>query len=1000
MHMYGGGRFGLLYSTASGNVVKQHLQHRWLTNVAAVTSLPRYTDLLQGRRTTLLLMSIRCNASAAATSKDPLPSLTENPGHKIEAALSELDKSSTDIVQAFQRTTHFAGGDQQRMQAEFRRCVADILPLVSKMTLREVHHVLRALAAVRWFDGALMERLTARAGGLIREMPRGKDAVGLADLADLLVPLAHLSSGPVHLPIELPDGTSPGDLIEVAPWKDEKPLRVPVPYGAHLHGSFVYEVPAVLHSDLAAAVLKCACRIERKHATAFDICKLSWAAVVLRRPELAQPLVLGLTPKDFERMHDDKRAAGFTMLQQWLLGCRLAEAAVTDHLISTVLPPKMQWLERAAQQTFREQSKQLEVRSAKHDSAFQRGVTNAALKAQGSGFLLDVFAIAGVDGGCGLNRRPKREHVLDSGLSVDCAFPEALVAIEVDGPVHFFWNAPDRPLAKTSLKHELLRAEGWLVAAITSAEWQRLERPGDKPKLILHKIQTEEQRTKHSQSSRFEDKRKERKQAFMQLPDPQLRFTDSAGCVVDELVPTASSSSADAVEEFATSIGMPQSPEKKPAKTPEQQRAEQIEAARREHIDEKERAKYEMKKQERIRMRKLSQVERKRHNAAKQKREAEILAQREILEANFETSLQRDYSWVSACLSTPLEHDGVRVHVLGVNSTHPDCASQLWEVAEAVGWENASIVYGCTREQFYEQEKSGMWYGSRKFVDEQVKARREAAGRTQRQARKQTGPRQRRRTQHPRSRKSQPTHFWCCAPASLPSGGDSFSAKAYASSKGQQTEEAQQLRKMDEYQMEQRLNDAQRVYQQWKEQHGDAEASPKSLLRHVQDGVQDHRTLAADGIHVDSDAKSHEKCVLHNILQLVAEGQSLEESKRHYEHSAPAITGLAAVAGHIAAAVLEVIIPATKLRKEPSAGGTTDAPALVIVLPEQIYHEFRQAWSFMQADTVPSASILQELIDVGVWPHINTLERLKPFKKQMASAMANKDVGMSVGQVG
>jgi hypothetical protein len=106
-----------------------------------------------------------------------------------------------------------------------------------------------------------------------------------------------------------------------------------------------------------------------------------------------------------------------------------------------------------------------------------------------------VFAIRDADGGCGLNRR-QREHVLESGLSIDCAFPDALLAIEADGPLHFFCkknaafcdaifmlkmiilprqardkhrenskrdmrfligNEPDRPLAKTALKHYLLR---------------------------------------------------------------------------------------------------------------------------------------------------------------------------------------------------------------------------------------------------------------------------------------------------------------------------------------------------------------------------------------------------------------------------------------------------------------------------------------------------------------------------------------------------------------
>jgi hypothetical protein len=58
----------------------------------------------------------------------------------------------------------------------------------------------------------------------------------------------------------------------------------------------------VLLSDLATAALQRACELPRTDLSAFDISRLSWAAVVLGQPELAEPLVYSLTRKEVEQM--------------------------------------------------------------------------------------------------------------------------------------------------------------------------------------------------------------------------------------------------------------------------------------------------------------------------------------------------------------------------------------------------------------------------------------------------------------------------------------------------------------------------------------------------------------------------------------------------------------------------------------------------------------------------------------------------------------------------
>lgn len=960
-------------------------------------------------------------AYSTATTATPLPI---DRAYTITADLGGLEAIYTQQQNALQRSGHVADSEQMQRRAQIH--VEELRPRVGEMQLRELSYVLKVLGDVRWYDQGLMQQLETRAMEVIRAAPDGSMGLSLADLATVLVRFAHLASGPLQLTVYCPGGTQPGELIEVKR-ENGGPLSVPVPYGAHLGKSFVHTLPAVLYSDLADLVLKLAGTIRHKNAkgtATFDVCRLSWAAAVLRRPELAKPLVVGLTRKDIERLREERETVGLTMLQQWLLGYRqslgLSNSDAAHLRPHTVLPAEMQWLEDAAQAAFREHSEQLQSTSVEDDSGFQRQVMNAAMKLQGRGDLLDVFAVRDADGGCGLRRRPRREHVLESGLSADCAFPDALVAIEADGPHHFFWNDSDRPLAKTALKHELLRAEGWLLVAINSTEWHARDSSGQL-KLLRDRIRSEEERTGHSQSALFELKRKERQEALMQLPDVESRFDSERG--VGELVSTAASSSPEDMEDLARALfsGLSQpAAQQRAAQSAEQKRAEELMAARLEQSEAKTRAQVEearaKKRQERARMRTLERAEREQDKAERLKRDEARRAYRDLLENDFTTSMQRDYSWVSECLHRPLDHEGVPVYVLGVNSRHPDCANQVWEVVETVGWQNTSVVFGCSRSHYLEAEdgassrSSSPWYRIRTHVDEQVKVHKVAASTARRDAQKQMATRRRRNQKTNRSLTQQHVQFWCCGPDlrnctfALDFLADPFVVDP--SSTVEPNEELQ-LRKLDEQQMDQRLEEAQRIYRRWNTEQHDAEASSNSLLRYVQDEVRDKHSLAeADGLELDD-----EEIVGTTLRQLVGAGQSLEESRRAVEHRLRTLDVQeraikSAYVGHVAGALQEVVVPALCTRAATSrarASGESTSPdgvddgnnraAVVVVLLDGDYHLFAEAWARPQTlhlpvDQLHPPSMLQQLIDIGILPHISAFENMRVHRKSELHTVA------------
>jgi hypothetical protein len=212
-------------------------------------------------------------------------------------------------------------------------------------------------------------------------------------------------------------------------------------------------------SRLVEQVLRLADELAVRQPVA--IAQLSRAAAILGRPELAEARVRTLTLAEIDQLAGGEggdREITLTMLQQWFLGRGMTDA---------VVPAELEGLASAARQALQQSSERLKD---KRVSAMQSQVTRAAKRAEES-FAQDAFALDPH------LTEPDQvtEHVLDSGLSIDCAFPGYKLAIEADGPLHFFWNEPNEPNGRTAFKHKLLRYEGWLVVAISAEEWTTVD---------------------------------------------------------------------------------------------------------------------------------------------------------------------------------------------------------------------------------------------------------------------------------------------------------------------------------------------------------------------------------------------------------------------------------------------------------------------------------------------------------------------------------------------
>jgi hypothetical protein len=68
------------------------------------------------------------------------------------------------------------------------------------------------------------------------------------------------------------------------------------------------------------------------------------------------------------------------------------------------------------------------------------------------------------------------EFVIPDGLSVDVALKPLRwrVAVEFDGPRHYFRNEKRLPTGRTNFKVRLLRALGWRVLHVPYFDWARL----------------------------------------------------------------------------------------------------------------------------------------------------------------------------------------------------------------------------------------------------------------------------------------------------------------------------------------------------------------------------------------------------------------------------------------------------------------------------------------------------------------------------------------------
>ena len=77
---------------------------------------------------------------------------------------------------------------------------------------------------------------------------------------------------------------------------------------------------------------------------------------------------------------------------------------------------------------------------------------------------------------------PESEVVLEyrtDESAIDIAIPRLNVAIEVDGPTHYFRNRPV-PLGRTLFKRRLLGLQGWRVVTLEYLQWRRSQTPAER----------------------------------------------------------------------------------------------------------------------------------------------------------------------------------------------------------------------------------------------------------------------------------------------------------------------------------------------------------------------------------------------------------------------------------------------------------------------------------------------------------------------------------------
>ena len=838
------------------------------------------------------------------------------------------------------------------------------LDVVQQMDLPQISKTLELLRTAMWLDGDLLRAVARRAvdvleaRGLVGAFPRGLD--------ELLSRFAYFGHEPLG---------------------EDCRCR------------------------LVEAVMRAADEVDLKHT--HQITRLARAAAILGRPELAEGRVRRLYMEQIESLAGkqemsgpgDDREKALSALQQWFLGRGLSEPPAQADLDELAV---------AARETFVIASSRLVHQQA---SALQTFVIRAARKAErnfaGNAFALNpAFA----------DPEQVSEHVLDNGISIDCAFPGYLLAIEADGPAHFFWNRPDVPNGRTVFKHQLLRHEGWLVVSISATDWYNHYREGwgerlrfrEETALIARRVREEDEKSEHSSSARFQGLVSAREAVIFETSTEEYQ----------KRRPVQEETAPDEAKQDRSKPDMSQILAAQQQQT-ELSAAEKMRAENRSQADEQRRERGERAEEAR------AALQRQRADAAKQKRqlreqqsEAEkqsvqlLVSQRESLEGDFGSSLDRDWSWESDCLDNPLEHDLVSVYVLGVSSGHPGSAAQLWAVLEEVGWDNAQVVFGCGRltYQEFEEQKDGVWYDCRSRVRLEARLAKERSYSDARNNHPK-GSRNQKRAQLEAGDMELP-QFWCCAPSVLdlwepwlkaraPSKADEdqwrmssgenlhivevISDALSSGPKAQLDNDAKiqyTLRGLAEQRRQRTVDDAVSIYQRYEADHAGEGPSEGSLLALV------HAAVAAeDGGEPDA--------VVERITRLAQAGVSVEDSRREQqlrdmEATPSSLPHRAFSPGHIAAAVQEVVIPEVLLKfdslKEQQRGhrkSTTvtekNAPAIVMVVEDSDYHSMRQLMADPEAWAEPQplpvrcelrTSALQQLLDVGIRPHVRALESL------------------------
>lgn len=308
--------------------------------------------------------------------------------------------------------------EAKRCEHDVRQRVDALRSRVEQMGLPEMLQHLGDLIKMRWLDEDLLRALEKRAIDVLEELPPSQRDVN--QHSRLLSRFAHFDVRPLPGSARLVD-----TVLQLA---DEDDVRDPI-----------------------------------------AIARLSRAAAILGEPQLAEARIRTLSLSEIELLvgdkqhsnsegEDDDRDRALTMLQQWFLAREMIEGAV---------PAELEGLATAAQEAMQRASERLKH---KRVSALQSHITRAAKRGEES-FARQAFALQPHL----MDPDQITEHVLESGLSIDCAFPGYKLAIEADGPLHFFWNKPHDPNGQTAFKHRLLRWDGWLLVSVSYEDWRSLD---------------------------------------------------------------------------------------------------------------------------------------------------------------------------------------------------------------------------------------------------------------------------------------------------------------------------------------------------------------------------------------------------------------------------------------------------------------------------------------------------------------------------------------------